>query len=174
MTKEKIISELEASNKSFVSYITSLDEKSFLYTANNKWCAGQQAEHILRSLKPVNFAFIFPSFLLKIIFGKANRPSRNYAGLIHRYYEKLKAGGKAQGRYVPGNVEYNQKNNICNGIISVTESLCNKAAKFTEIELDNSILPHPIMGKLTLREMLFFPRYHTEHHRVSIEELLKI
>jgi hypothetical protein len=30
-------------------------------------------------------------------------------------------------------------------------------------------LPHPLLGKLTLREMLYFTAYHADHHRHSIE-----
>ena len=174
MIKEKNILELEVSNNTFASFIASLNEKDFLYTSNNKWSAGQQADHILRSLKPVNFAFSLPLFLLKILFGKANRPSRSYAALVQRYREKLVAGGKASGRYIPRYVGYNQKESICKNIISVTASICKKAVKYSEEELDIYILPHPLMGKVTLREILFFSRYHTEHHRVKIVELLQL
>ena len=174
MIKEKIIYELDAGNKAFASFIASLSEKDFLFTANNKWSAGQQAEHILRSVKPVNFAFNLPVFLLKTFFGKANRPSRSYAALVQRYHEKLAEGGKASGRFIPPYVAYSQKESICNSIISVTESLCKKAEKYSDKELDNYILPHPLMGKLTLREMLYFSRYHTEHHRIKIVALLQL
>jgi len=33
-----------------------------------------------------------------------------------------------------------------------------------EDDLDRVMLPHPLLGKLTLREMLFFTIYHVEHH----------
>ena len=37
---------------------------------------------------------------------------------------------------------------------------------FSEKDLDNYILPHPLLGKLTIREMLFFTIYHVQHHEV--------
>jgi hypothetical protein len=40
-----------------------------------------------------------------------------------------------------------------------------------ESELDSYILPHPILGKLTIREMLFFTLYHdTLHLSAGAEE----
>ncbi len=35
---------------------------------------------------------------------------------------------------------------------------------FSEAQLDALILPHPLLGKLTLREMLYFTIYHVQHH----------
>ncbi|NBX80802.1 MAG: DinB family protein, partial [Flavobacteriales bacterium] len=35
---------------------------------------------------------------------------------------------------------------------------------FTEDDLDKYVLPHPLLGKLTLREMLCFTIYHVKHH----------
>ena len=33
-----------------------------------------------------------------------------------------------------------------------------------EKELDQYMLPHPILGKVTYREMLYFTMYHVNHH----------
>jgi len=51
--------------------------------------------------------------------------------------------------------------------------LFSKLDKFTENELDRYILPHLLLGKLTLREMLFFTIYHIEHHEKLIKRNLK-
>ena len=36
-------------------------------------------------------------------------------------------------------------------------------------DLDAVLLPHPLLGKLTVREMLFFTVYHVQHHRALVE-----
>jgi hypothetical protein len=36
--------------------------------------------------------------------------------------------------------------------------------KFSEDDLDSIRLPHPLLGKLTVREMLYFAVYHVGHH----------
>ena len=38
------------------------------------------------------------------------------------------------------------------------------AEKWDEKELDEYYLPHPILGKLTVREILFFTIYHNLRH----------
>ncbi|HRH51266.1 MAG TPA: DinB family protein [Panacibacter sp.] len=172
MTSEEIINQLMVNYKAFTDFIVNLDEKEFLFTEKNKWTAGQQAEHILRSVKPVTLAFGLPLFFLRIMFGKANRPSRGYGTLVHRYYDKLAAGGKASGRFIPPEIAPTQKEKICKDIIAATEKLCSRAAKYSDEELDKYILPHPLFGKLTCREMLYFTIYHVEHHHNNIKEML--
>jgi hypothetical protein len=36
--------------------------------------------------------------------------------------------------------------------------------RWPERALDRHLLPHPLMGLLTIREMLAFTVYHTAHH----------
>ena len=45
------------------------------------------------------------------------------------------------------------------------ESLNKKIELFSEQDLDSHILPHPLLGKLTFREMLYFTIYHVQHHQ---------
>ena len=45
----------------------------------------------------------------------------------------------------------------------------NNLTNFTEGELDNLVLPHPLLGQLTIREMIYFTIYHVEHHTRNIK-----
>ena len=54
----------------------------------------------------------------------------------------------------------------------LVQKLCGRLSKYTEEEFDQYILPHPLMGKLTLREMLYFTIYHVQHHDRQIIENL--
>ena len=51
--------------------------------------------------------------------------------------------------------------------------LSEKIDRFSETELDQFILPHPLLGKLTLREMIYFTIYHVEHHHSQINPALR-
>lgn len=172
MNKEQIIEQLKKSYGSFTAFIRSLNEQDFLFTANEKWTAGQQAEHILRAIKPVNLAFGIPRFSLRLMFGKANRPSKTYEQLVQKYKDKLAAGGRASGRFIPHPVEYKEQQKICDAINSVNDDLCDKVNRTNEEELDAYILPHPLLGKLTLREMLYFNIFHVQHHQESVQKLI--
>ena len=43
----------------------------------------------------------------------------------------------------------------------------------TEEELDTYLIPHPLIGKMTLRELLFFTVYHIGHHLKTIKNINK-
>ncbi|MBN8578769.1 MAG: DinB family protein [Cytophagales bacterium] len=50
--------------------------------------------------------------------------------------------------------------------------LASKLNRFSEAELDLYILPHPLLGKLTLREMIYFTCYHVQHHQELVKQNL--
>ena len=45
-----------------------------------------------------------------------------------------------------------------------------RLSKFSEKELSTLLLPHPLLGKLTLREFGYFTHYHTKHHLENIQK----
>ncbi len=42
--------------------------------------------------------------------------------------------------------------------------------KWNDRNPDRTLLPHPLLGKLTVREMLYFTIYHVEHHLNILRE----
>ncbi|MCP5097860.1 MAG: DinB family protein, partial [Chloroflexi bacterium] len=46
--------------------------------------------------------------------------------------------------------------------------------KWSEKDLDNLMLPHPLLGNMTVREMLFFTLYHNMHHVNDVQRLLNL
>lgn len=149
----------------FTNTIVALNESDFLHSAaGNKWNAGQQLQHIVMSVSPLIWALRLPKFVLKMWFGKANRKSRSYDELVSRYKQKLADGGRAPARFSPMNIAFSQKENVQNKLLKLVEKLCSMQSKFSNEELDLFILPHPLLGKLTIREMYYFTLYHVQHH----------
>jgi hypothetical protein len=66
-------------------------------------------------------------------------------------------------------VSYDQKPALVQSISNEIKWLSEKLDKFTEEELDKYILPHPLLGKLTIREMMYFTIYHVLHHQMMTE-----
>ena len=53
-------------------------------------------------------------------------------------------------------------------------SLCSAIEKnWKDTQLDQYIVPHPLLGKITLREMGYFTIYHVQHHDAIIRERLE-
>jgi G:T/U-mismatch repair DNA glycosylase len=167
--KPQIISALNEKIDIFNSYILSLNQVQFVATPNGKWSAGQNLDHLIRAIKPLQLAYGLPKFALLILFGKTNRPSRTYEELVTKYKTKLLAGGKASGPFIPPTINFEKRENLIKKYNEQKQKLIARIEKQSEKDLDVYILPHPLLGKVTLREMLYFTIHHNEHHL----ELLK-
>lgn len=173
MTKEEIAELLQVNHTHFVKQITGLNNTDFCYEPKGKWSAAQQLDHLVRSVSPVNMAMGLPKFIVQWKFGTANRSSKTYEGLIEKYNCKLLEGGKASGRFVPISVTPAHKQKLLTRLTAVVSNLCYKTQKHSEEALDKYILPHPLLGKLTFREMLYFTAYHVAHHQHLVEKGLR-
>ena len=167
--KPEIISALNEKIDAFNNYITPLSKEQFEATPNGKWSAGQNLDHLIRAIKPLQPAYGLPKIALRIMFGKTNRPSKTFDELVAKYKAKLAAGGRASGPFIPPFISFEKKNVLIKKYTQQKQKLIAKIERQSEKDLDVYILPHPLLGKVTLREMLYFTIHHNEHHL----ELLK-
>lgn len=173
MDKEKLAQLLSENHHQFIHQLEQLSDADFCFTPEGKWSAARQLDHIIKSVSPVNMALFMPPWLLRGLLGKANRPSRSYEALVEKYLSKLKEGGQASGRFVPAMVNAYQKEALLLKLSRLIEKLTERLRSLSEASLDNCILPHPLLGKLTLREMLYFTAYHVQHHTQLVEKGLQ-
>jgi len=167
--KKFIEQHLLANTEAFTHFVATQSEQQFVNTPNGKWSVGQNLEHLIRSLAPVNQALLLPGFILRLLFGTPNRKPRTYQELIDRYNQKLAAGGRARGRFVPPAIAWNNRDKKIAALNREKDKIIARLSSWSESKLDTCLLPHPLLGKLTLREMLFFSVYHIEHHLKLLE-----
>jgi len=173
MHHQEIISLLKERHGSFARYIESLTADEFLYRYQDKWTAGEQLEHIYLAVRPVDLAFKLPKMLIRIVFGKANKPGKTYDELVKKYKHVLETGGKASRPFIPRTVRIDQKEKIIKALDKKVNTLCSGVEMSTEQELDTLMLPHPLLGKITMREMLNFTIYHVGHHHDLVKRNLE-
>jgi len=164
MTRDEIINKLETNYKLFVDFMLLLGEKDFMYAPAGKWTAGQQLDHITRAVSPLATGLRLPKFIIRLSFGRANRSSKSYDDLVKKYLAKLERGDRASGRFIPVKIEPQQKEKSINKLLKLITLLVRNIEHYSEKQLDAYILPHPLLGKLTIREMMYFTIYHAEHH----------
>lgn len=169
MTKDNITKQLKEAHNEFITYMNSLTEEEFLYAPKDKWDSSQHADHILKSINMLNKALKVPKWILKQKFGHANRVSKTYDALVAKYLEKLKTAKATPARFQPERIAFSNKNKMLISIEKTIESLIKKMQKISEEKLDYYILPHPLLGKLTLREHFYFSAYHVKHHKSFIK-----
>lgn len=166
MNRSEIVNGLISHHTQFVKTLQAMPAEDVQRSFNGKWSPAQLLDHLVRSVSPVRMAFSLPNFVLKLMFGISNRPSRTYEALVEKYHAKLSAGGKASGSFIPGNnldVKVQSEK-----LLNLVNSLCSKVGSYSDHQLDTLLLPHPLLGKLTLREMLYFTMYHVQHHHAQI------
>jgi len=170
MEKEAMIALLQQNYAQLVTQVSQLDDRALLHAPTEKWNALQQVDHLIKSVTPVNMAFGLPSFVLSWRFGVANRPSRSYDALVDRYHIKLQAGGRASAAFVPPpEIAATEKEKLLLQLDKVVGQLVRRTTKYKDFALDKYILPHPLLGMITLREMIYFTAYHASHHGKSIQ-----
>ena len=153
----------------------SLDSAAFFRRPDpEKWSGAEHAVHLIKSVKAVAKGLSYPKWLVRLRFGKSTR-SRSYEELVDFYHSKLSEGGRASGRYVP---EVSQspadpqaaRDEILGKWQRAIAALNENLNSWPEQKLDHLQFPHPLLGLLSVREMLFFTHYHNLHHAQRIQE----
>ncbi len=172
MQKNEIILKLEEKHQTLLNWLAQQEEDKWEVGPENKWTTGQQALHLLQSIKTLNNALSLPKFILKFKFGKSNREVRDYDTVANRYNERLKdvqgrTFGPSQNMKVP---KIKEKSYLIDRLQTENKKLQYKTDKWTDKQLDNYILPHPLMGKMPVREIIMWTAYHVEHHTNTLKE----
>ena len=129
-------------------------------------------KHIIWSVDRLANALLLPKFVMKIKFGVANRPSRTYDAQVAKYTKGLESLGNSY-RVELDPVPYENRDDLINKLEKSIALLSHRARKYSETNLDYYILPHPLMGKMTIRELLFFTMHHVLHHKDNSVRNLK-
>ena len=177
MTKEEILIAAEKMFKQFEQACNGIDEKLFFEWPDGKWSVADNMQHLVLSTGTTTLAYKLPRFLVRWVGGKPNRTSRSFDEVLAKYNKKLADGGKTSARYVPvryaprsGEMKLRKEillarwNKVTSAFIAAVKN------KRTEEDLDNYLARHPLLGKITLRELCYFTIFHTEHHLTSINK----
>ncbi len=166
MNRSEIVNALINHHTQFTRTLLAMPNDEVQRSLNGKWSPAQLLDHIEKSVSPVRMAFSLPNVVLKLRFGSSNRPSRTYEALVEKYHAKLSAGGRASGAFIPSSTV--DVKGQSEKLLHLVNSLSSKIGSYSEEQLDLLLLPHPLLGKLTLREMLYFTIYHVQHHHAQL------
>lgn len=166
LNKEQILIESEAIFRLVTGYCIEVPNDVFFQQPAEKWSVAQNLAHLIISMKKTVAAYALPKMLVRLIGGKPNRLSRSYEELVEKYLQKLAAGGKARGVFVPSKIHPSRsKEHMLQKWLKVTdEYLAAIRNNWTTEQFDNYIVKHPLLGRITLRELCYFTIYHTRHH----------
>ncbi len=150
-----------------------MDEVLLFKKPTAKWSTAENIQHLIISTKMTTLAYRLPKFIVWLVGGKPIRPSHTYEELKDKYYKKLADGGKARGVFVPKPIEikYGKQKLMDNWQNATTAFMLALSKNRTEQNLDAYLARHPLLGRITLRELCYFTIFHTEHHLEAIHKI---
>ena len=169
MKKAEILERLKTEVSDYVNISNSFDETSFFKQPNpEKWSAAQNLQHLVFVSKRISDTLKTPSVLAA--FGSAERPSRDYE-TVEKDYQTVLEAQKAIGMPYRHLDTEGSKVDLIENLAAVTKELTDVSEQLSEEQLDSLQMPHPLLGLLTVRELLQFAASHTQHHFKIVEKL---
>ncbi len=128
-----------------------------------KWSNGQHLDHLRKTTRAFNKGLTLPKLALRLKFGKHRGEQRTYEQIISDYKRLVKTI-KAPASVVPDPLTNEDKARVLDWFAQEQTALKKGLTRFTEKQLSSYQLPHPVLGKLSIRELSYWCVMHTEHH----------
>jgi hypothetical protein len=170
-TRDEILEGVDRVHRDGMAYWSAFPAETFFAKIGEAWSPAENVRHLAKSVRPVAKALRMPRFMLWLMFGIPRRPSVTYDALRERYLGKLAAGADA-GRFAPSSRVLTDRDAVLNELERANRDLRSGIVRWSDRALDRHHLPHPLLGKLTAREMLFFTLYHQLHHIEVVKKRL--
>lgn len=169
-TKKELIQRLEVATSPIFDWLIQQESEKFnAHLVPDKWTTAQHIDHLIKSMQPINKALNLPKLALQTMFGKCKRTEMDYDTIFQKYKEQLAAGGKAPKTFIPSTAPFNKEKST-KKLATVMQDLIKNVGKWEETKLSIYQLPHPLLGKLSIREMLLFTAIHNQHHYLALKE----
>lgn len=155
-------------------YFRDLPLEQFFASQGQAWSPAGHLRHLIKSTRPLVRAMKLPKLLLGLLFGRSMAGSRSFEQVRDMYLaaidEGLQAGRFAPSKAPPRVLGEDERTKILEEWDATGEAFLHVLGRWSESNLDSHRLPHPGMGKLTVREMLYFTLYHDAHHARRVVE----
>jgi DinB superfamily len=169
MTKEEIIRGFKSASSDILALVESSSEAQFYASKNDKWSAAVNFAHLTLSAKIVARGLAAPKIALWLKFGRQfKRESVSYDVIVEKYLNANAIPRSNPTGFEPRMHADSTKAFEIKQFTDIHEKLTAILSKWTEKQLDTYLIPHPLMGKITVRELLCFLVYHIKHHQKAV------
>lgn len=172
-TKSDLLSQLDMLIGQYQAVISATPVDKMNIQLNNKWSICQNIDHINKSNQLTSIGYKTPGIILGLTFGKAKVPSRSTEEIIRLYQAELSKGAKSPKLFEAGKSNLKDKTVLQEKYHAQMSALKSNIDSWSEADLEKYKMIHPILGRLTAKEMLSFTVYHQFHHMNTIQRILE-
>lgn len=175
-SKEEILSCLALLQKEVEFFFHKIGVNYFFTHSLGGWSPSENLSHLTFTTNILALSFRFPRFILKMIYGNADS-ERAFYDMKLLFSSAMKYPQDA-GFFAPA-IEPNPRDSVEKSLHQMKDwnnaciNLSSSLEGFTENDLSGYRLPHPLLGKVTFREMCFLHILHILHHCEKVESKLK-
>ena len=175
--KSEIIATLQTQKLEIPAFLEGIPSEQFFDGSSEHWSVGYHVQHITSAVNRVAGGLMNPAALPK---REPAIPSRDFATMREFYSETLKNTPSETLRQLGSRVTLEKhtdleayKTQLISSFTSAIENFNTALEHFEESNLEQLGMPHPVMGLLSSREMVFFIVFHNTHHQNGIVKLLQ-
>jgi hypothetical protein len=171
MNKFDLSQQISEAYTLFTSDVKNLAYADANLCINHKWSVNQNIDHINLSLTQLNKYFLLPKGRIQSVFGRSNKTEVTMAAFILKLKQTLKTGVKSTLTFTPNFSPKNTQDLILQGQQIINE-MVKALMLWTDEDLDTYNCPHPVLGNVSAREMLYFSSYHIKHHNKTVKQII--
>ncbi len=157
-------------------FFLKLDEDTFFSKPKDGWSPLENIIHLQSSISPLTIFLRKDLRFILYLFGKGSS-RKTIQETIEIYRNRLQSGS-GSGFFTPFGILHfpspGKKQFEVHQLESSIESIMQSISSWTEEELDDICIPHPILGIIPVREMLYFTLYHIYHHSSKLQTRLDL
>ena len=161
-----LIDELDRVRDESAKYWSAFSPTEFFAKLGEAWSPAENVRHLAKSTRAVTKGLTMPRLVLRLMFGTTRRASHSYDEVRARY---LALPTREAGAYAPSSRAVTDQTTCIRHLEDADRDLAAALARWSDRDLDRYQLPHPLLGKLTVREMVLFTVYHHRHHIEGVE-----
>ena len=137
--------------------------------AADRWTFAEHAEHLwLAGLSIASVLKQEASFFQKI--PPLSREAKSFDTLKLEYFERIRSGMKAFSKQIPPNDFNKTAAEFQQQWKALLDKTADRLLTFWTVErLLKETVPHPALGIISVRELLFFQEFHIDHHISTLE-----
>jgi nitrate/nitrite-specific signal transduction histidine kinase len=174
--KSEIISALQTQKLEIPAFLSVIPTNQFFDRIGESWSVAHHLQHITNATNRVAQGLANPGVLPK---REPATPTRDFATLHQTYLDTLKDTPGETLRQFGSRVTLEEHQDLdaykTQLISSFAHAISNFNAAletFDEANLETLGMPHPLLGLISTREMVFFTVFHNAHHQNGIQKLL--